>query len=69
VHPDDWRLVRAVCVSREVHGRVAPGGDPKVILPPIRILKLEADVPNRSQRMIVRMSEQSPGLTFFVTPR
>jgi hypothetical protein len=69
VHPDDWRLVRAVCVSREMLFRAAPADGPKVNLPPVRSLKLEADVPNRSQRMSVRMSEQSRGLEYSVSPR
>lgn len=31
VHPDDWTRVRAVCVSREVFGRVGPSDQPKII--------------------------------------
>jgi hypothetical protein len=40
-----------------------------VFLPPLRVLRLEADVPNRSQRMFVQMSEQSRNLEYFVSPR
>jgi hypothetical protein len=69
VHPDDWKQVRAVCVSREVFGRIGPSDGPKIILPPLRVLRLEADVPNRSQRMFVQMSEQSRSLEYFVSPR
>jgi hypothetical protein len=69
VHPDDWTRVRAVCVSREVFGRVGPSDQPKIILPPLRFLRLEADVPNRSLRMSVQMSEQSRGLEYSVSPR
>ena len=37
---------------------------------PLRsFLRLEADVPNRSQRMFVQMSEQSRTLEFFASPR
>ena len=68
VHPDDWMRVRAVCVSREVFGRIAPQDGPKVILPPLRFLRLEADVPNRSLRMSVQMSEQSRRLEYSVSP-
>jgi hypothetical protein len=69
VHPDDWTHVRAVCVSREKFGQIGPADGPKIMLPPLRFLRLEADVPSRSQRMFVQMSEQSRGLEYFVRPR
>jgi hypothetical protein len=66
VHPDDWTRVRAVCVSRGVW---ASSPHEKRILPRRSFLRLEADVPNRSQRMSVQMSEQSRALEYFVSPR
>ena len=69
VHPDDWKRVRAVCVSHEIVWRMGPSDGPEVILPPLRFLRLEADVPDRSLRMSVQMSEQSRGLEYFVSPR
>jgi len=69
VHPDDWRQVRAVCVSREVVVRIGPADGPKIVLPPLRFLRLEADVPSRSQRLFVQMSEESRILEYFVRPR
>jgi hypothetical protein len=69
VHPDDWIRVRAVCVSREIFGRVGPSDQPKTTLPPLGFLRLEADVPDRSLRMSVRMSEESRSLGYFVSPR
>ena len=65
VNPDDWTLVRSVCVFREAW---ASSADTKR-QPPRSFLRLDADVPNRSQRMSVRMSEQSWTLEYFVSPR
>ena len=69
VHPDDWTRVRAVCVSRDTFGQVGPSDLPKITLPPLRFLRLEADVPDRSLRMSVQMSEQSRSLAYWVSPR
>jgi hypothetical protein len=69
VHPDDWTRVRAVCVSREIFGRVGPSDQPKITLPPLRFLSLEADLPDRSLRMSVQMSEQSRSLEYWTSPR
>jgi hypothetical protein len=66
VHQDDWIRVRAVCVSRSWW---AQSPHDKRILPPRSFLRLEADVPDRSQRMFVQMSEQSRGLEYWVAPR
>jgi hypothetical protein len=65
VHLDDWTRVRAVCVSRAV----SSSAHEERIAPPRSFLRLEADVPNRSQRMFVQMSEQSRTLGFFASPR
>jgi hypothetical protein len=69
VHRDDWTRVRAVCVSREIFARVGPSDHSKVTLPPLGFLRLEADVPDRSQRISVRMSEESRSLEYSVSPR
>ena len=66
VHADDWKQVRAVCISRS---QWAQSPHDKRILPPRSFLRLVADAPNRSQRMFVQMSEQSRGLEYFVSPR
>ena len=66
VRPDDWSLVRAVCVRRLVRGTSARK-QPRP--PPLTFLQLEADVPNRSQRMTVQMSEQTRTLEYSVSPR
>lgn len=66
VHSDDWTRVRAVCVSRGVWVR-SPHETEN--LPRRSFLRLEADVPNRSQRMFVQMSEQSRSFEYFVAPR
>jgi hypothetical protein len=65
VNPDDWTHVRSACVFREAW---ASSADTKR-QPPRSFLRLDADVPNRSQRMSVRMSEQSWTLEYFVSPR
>lgn len=65
VRPDDWTRVRAVCVSRSVW---APSSHEEKRFPYRSSLRLEADVPNRSQRMFVQMSE-SRSLEFFVSRR
>lgn len=67
VHPDDWTRVRAVCASREI--LVGPSDKPKMTLPPLRLLRLEADVPDRSLRISVRMSEHSRSLEYWASPR
>ena len=56
VRPDDWTRVRAVCVSRLFWAR---SPDVQEDPPHRTFLRLEADVPNRCQRMFVKMSEQS----------
>lgn len=68
---------RAVCVSRLVWGlpiSISSKEWPRVVLTqersPVRsAVRLEADIPNRSQIIFVEMSEQSRRLEYFVGPR
>jgi hypothetical protein len=69
VRPADWALVRAVCVYRSVW-IPSPHAPPEDKLAPRRTsLTLYADVPNRSHRLFVQMSEQSGRFEFSVAPR
>ena len=75
VHADDWPRVRAVCVSRlGWPPPISSKERPRLLLaqerPPVRsALRLEADIPNRSQIIFVQMSEQSRRLEYFAGPR
>ena len=66
VNPDDWSRVRAVCVFREA---LVWSPDETEKQPRRSFVRLDADVPTRSQRMSVRMSEQSWSFEYFVSPR
>lgn len=69
VQPDEWAMVRAVCVYRSMAG-VSPHAPAEVRMGPRpSFLTLYADVPNRSHRLVVRMSEQTGGFEFDVAPR
>ena len=76
VHADDWPRVRAACVSRLGPSITISSKEwPRVVLtqerPPVRsaLLRLEADIPNRSLIIYVQMSEDSRRLKFFAGPR
>lgn len=66
VHLDDWTRVWAVCVSRLVSVE-SPYATEKST--PRSFLRLEAYIPNRSQRVSVQMSEQSWSFEYFVSAR
>jgi hypothetical protein len=76
VHADDWLRIRAVCVSRLGPSITVSSKEwPRVVLtqerPPVRsaLLRLEADLPNRSLIIFVQMSEESRRLKYFAGPR
>ena len=69
VRPGDWRYVRAVCVSDLETISIAHSPKPEAGQRTGRFLSLEADAPNRSLRMVVRMSEASDKLQYFAVPR
>ena len=68
VYPDDWRYVRAVCVSHATQVTISDGLRGATTTAS-RFLKLQADAPNRSLQMWVTMSEQSKTLEYFSAPR
>jgi hypothetical protein len=75
VHADDWPHVRAVCVSRlGPNVTVSSKEWPRVVLtqerPAVRsVVRLEADIPNRSLIIYVQMSEDSRRLKYFAGRR
>lgn len=76
VHADDWPRVRAVCVVRLGPSITVSSIEwPRVVLtqerPPVRsaLLRLEADIPNRSLIIFVQMSEESRRLKYFAGRR
>jgi hypothetical protein len=68
VHADDWPRVRAACVSR-LGPSITISSKGVVPTPDSALLRLEADIPNRSLIIFVQMSEQSRRLKFFAGPR
>ena len=68
VYPDDWKYVRAVCVSRGTYFSTSdgPGGGRTRER---RFLQLKADAPNRSLQMWIRLSEQPSLLEYFSARR
>ena len=64
VHADDWHRVRAVCVARLGPSiTISSKGKPAQV--GSALLRLEADIPNRSLIIFVQMSEESRRLKYF----
>src|SRR3954468_12778641 len=68
VYPDDWRYVRAVCVSHGSYVSISDGLRGSTTTQ-VHFLQLLADAPNRSLQMFVRMSDQSRALEYFSARR
>lgn len=66
VHPDDWARIRAVCIVRAAWASSPHEPDRWPYRP---FLRLQADVPDRSQRMVVQTTKLSRNFEYYVSPR